>query len=721
MDDDVDADLELSPPPWKALKASTLSSAKSGGLRAAHTDCTWARPRHSAGQSSNPLALCPCSSVNRYSSVAAPYGPADPVASTYFQVVISKAKAPIVCGDAGLVKGKAIYAERDLPKATRIWTESPLVAMQHERNRSLLPCCQFCYLPLLGDAQRQWRQIVSRYNTQAMQRKSQSDGRKTTTTTDAAAELQPVDVDALEKALRLLRITPQSCGMAGPGAQCPCGELYCSKLCRMRALHEYHAILCPRNDPCSAMGEFLEHTRHANDIFLLAAKVIARVLSRYLVWRDIVKAREPIDMFYKKPWWEVVVVEHDESVSLPHQARTNGTSGQTNLSGSDETNSDGGGSSSNDDRSPNDVKDIDEEQKADSADTNTAAPAQAQNSRQEQVQDANEEQKQDGDWMAGPGSATNGSTKAQCLQEVLSMTHQLLVDALECNLVRLEREGQLRGVTVEEIWRCCSSVLSFEFFTAQIGLFEMNNISMEVDHPFHAFIDILDPDVQNEVAAGDPGHMNGHSNSTSPRLQPQLNAEDQALISSVRRVLEWEEERLQVLQTQQRLEMTNGDLDSDFDPLMPLGYPSIEGTALFPIICTMNHSCDPNCTVLYTKNGDGHVVAIRDIQKGEELCICYIDVDMDVKMREANLREYKFKCFCSRCVQERQQLERVNQRPEQQISPATAPRTRSASAPRTRSASAPRAAAQQGNDQHRPEQPPPAKKSKKKNSGSQGR
>ena len=64
-------------------------------------------------------------------------------------MVISKAKAPIVCGDAGPVKGKAIYAEQDLPKATRIWTESPLVAMQHERNRHLLPFCQFCYFPLV--------------------------------------------------------------------------------------------------------------------------------------------------------------------------------------------------------------------------------------------------------------------------------------------------------------------------------------------------------------------------------------------------------------------------------------------------------------------------------------------------------------------------------------------------------------------------------------------
>ncbi|KAL3670667.1 hypothetical protein V7S43_003857 [Phytophthora oleae] len=627
MINDVDADLEIILPPWKALKSSALSSVKSGGLRAARID------------------------LNRYASVAAPYGPSDPVASTYFQVVISKAKAPIVCGDAGPVKGKAIYADQELPKATRIWTESPLVAMQHEHNKRLLPSCQFCYLPLLGDAHRQWRKIVSRFNAQVDQSAAQNDGRTTTTTT--TEQLGPVDVDALEKALRLLRITPQSCGMAGPGARCACGELYCSKLCRMRALHEYHAILCPRNNPCSAMGEFFEHTRHTNDVFLLAAKVIARVLSRYLVWRDIVKARQPIDMFYKKPWWEVVVVEHDE-LPRPPQSTEEG-SGQT--TGSEETNSDGGDSSNND-RSPKDVKDIDEEQKAD-ADQDGNSSARVQNAQEE-------EQTRAEGWMDGAGFTTNGSSKAQCLQEVLSMTHQLMIDALECNLVRLEREGQLRDVTVEEIWRCCSSVLSFEFFTAQIGLFEMNNISMEVDHPFHAFIDILDPDMQNEVAAGDPVHSDGQTDSMSPRLQPQLNAEDQALIASVRRVLLWEEERLQVLQAQERLERNSGDMDRVFDPLMPLGYPSIEGTALFPIICTMNHSCDPNCTVLYTKNGDGHVVAIRDIKKGEELCICYIDVDMDVQMREANLREYKFKCFCSRCVQERQQQ---HPRQEQRTNP----------------------------------------------------
>ncbi|EEY58880.1 uncharacterized protein PITG_11870 [Phytophthora infestans T30-4] len=471
------ADVDMETRPWKALKSSALSSAKSSGLRAARPD------------------------LNRYSSVAAPYGPADPVASTYFQVVISKAKAPIVCGDAGPVKGKAIYADRDLPKATRIWTESPLVAMQHEINRGLLPCCQFCYLPLLDDAQDQWRDIVTRYNTQVSAKATAKPAGPVRQQQDPAKQGRSsgvVDDDALEKVLKLLRITPQSCGMAGPGAKCSCGELYCSKLCRMRAFHEYHAILCPRNDPCSAMGEFLKHTLHTNDIFLLAAKVIARVLSRYIVWRDIVKAREPIDMFFKKPWWEVVEVEHDDFVALP----SNGESG------SDHTSNDSGVSSNNEDRSPSDVKDIDEEEKAEA---NDGRPTQ-------------QTEEEHAHW-------TSGSSKAQCLQEVMTMTHQLLIDALECNLVRLEREGQLRGVTVEEIWRCCSSVLSFEFFTAQIGLFEMNNISMEVDHPFHAFIDILDPDVQSDLAAGDPEHSDGQ---ISPRLQPQLTTEDQALLGSLR-------------------------------------------------------------------------------------------------------------------------------------------------------------------------------------------
>ncbi|KAI9909284.1 hypothetical protein PsorP6_015309 [Peronosclerospora sorghi] len=606
-DRDLAMDLEASPPPYTTLKSSTLCSIKTN--------------------------------VDRYASLAAPYGPNDPIASTYFQVVISKSKAPIICGDAGPVKGKAIYAERDLPKATRIWTESPLMAMQHEHNRTLVPCCQFCYLPLVGDAQGQWRRIVSRYNEHV----GATDHKARAADVPGTTQPAPVPLHALAQTLALLRITPHSCGMAYPEATCACGEIYCSKLCRMRALHEYHAILCPRHEPCSAMGAFLTHTRHTNDIFLLAAKVIARILSRYLVWRDIVKAREPIDMFYKKPWWEVVVVDHEEEDDEEddeedERRRTQARRGGRSSSGSDETNSESGGSSSHE----HDRADDGGTTRSCGRDGPTRVPCGTH---------------------GRPTTPRDRSSKAQCLQEVLTLTHQLLIDALECNLVRLEREGQLRGVSVEEIWRACSSVLSFEFFTAQIGLFEMNNISMEIDHPFHAIIDILDPEVQQEVTL-DENHpheqpqqqqqQTHESDAASPRGHPHLTKDDHALITSVRRVLEWEEARLQALARAKQLVLPASASSSSSSSLSSSGYPGIEGTALFPIICTMNHSCDPNCTVLYTKNGHGHVVAIRDIPKGEELCICYIDIDMDVETRAAHLREYKFKCFCPRCVLERQ-------------------------------------------------------------------
>ncbi|RLN98535.1 hypothetical protein BBJ28_00014412 [Nothophytophthora sp. Chile5] len=648
---DADEDSAITMPPWKMLKTSAPSGASVGVVHSA---------RAAFG------------GVNRFASVAVPYAATDPVTTTYFQVVISKAKAPIVCGDAGPTKGKAIYADRDLPRATRIWTESPFVAMQEERNRSTLPCCQYCYLPLLSDAQRQWQDIVARWNAQVAQSQTQdptdrhTEAKATTTTTTEAGQseaetLAAVDEGDLDAALRSLNVSPQNCGLSPPGARCSCGEIYCSKLCRMRAFHEYHAILCPRNDPCSAMGDFLEHMRHTNDIFLLVAKVIARILSRYLVWRDIVKAREPIDMFYKKPWWEVVVVEHDQHEKLWHLYRgaetAEGTSG------------DAGSSNRQNGTSPNDVECVSEEKpQPPSAEAAASTTGQREQQLKTEGQVGERREERGHDSAVAEGIEAPASVQTQCLQEVLTLTHQLLVDALECNLVRLEREDQLRGVTVREIWRCCSSVLNFEFFAAQLGLFEMNNISLEVDHPFHAFIDILDPEVQSDSTNGHQQDHVQHSDAQSPRLdlQLQLTTEDQTVLGSVRRVLEWEEERLQRSRVEQQVEeKASEEEDGTVEPAMLLGFPNVEGTALFPIICTMNHSCDPNCTVLYTKNGDAHVVAIRDIQKGEELCICYIDVDMDLQMREANLREYKFKCFCSRCVEERQQLEQQTQLLEQ--------------------------------------------------------
>lgn len=551
--------------------------------------------------------------------MAAPYAASDPATRRYFDGLVRRAQAPIFYADAGPAKGKAIYAAQPMTRATRIWSETPIVAMQHEANkRAGVTCCQGCFLPLIDDYRREWKDMATRWNAHVGKATRNISGKR-------AHNFAPVEESALDEALSRLQVSAKSCGLAGVTTRCVCGEPYCSRECQARAFHETHALLCPRSDPCSAMGEFLQHMQHTNDIFLLVAKVIARVLSRYLVLRDAVKARAPIDMFFKKPWWEVVLEDPDGEREFIVEKSFNG-----------DTVSDDSGENDDTPRYEGDG-DIIMIPQAPQLITHTSKTG-----LEPQINGLSnvlplEKQHTDSNGNAGwngvvkattPGSV--GSQGSHYLQEVLAFTHQLLLDALESNLVRLERENQLCGVTVEEIWRACGSVLSFEFFAAQIGMFEMNNISMEIDHPFHALVDFFDPEMPADIP------------------HPTLSAEDQEIVGRVRAVLEWEEAQRLEKRRQIPSECCEDDLS---------GFPGVEGTALFPIMCTMNHSCDPNCTVLYTRDGEGHVVAIREIKEGEELCICYIDIDMELTAREQNLHEYKFVCHCSRCVREREQVE----------------------------------------------------------------
>lgn len=556
--------------------------------------------------------------ADRHSCLAVPYGANDARTTRYFDLVISKAKAPIVCAFAGKIKGKAIYADRDIEQSSRIWTEAPFVAMQHEANRGHLRCCQYCFVPLLSEYKSQWHDMAARWN--AAQQGGSNNGNEL-----------PVGDDELDLALQQLEVNRKNCGLAVPGATCSCGEVYCSKFCQIRAFHEYHSILCPRDDPYSAMNEFLGHMRHTNDIFLLVAKVIARLLSRFFTTRDIIKAREPMDMFYKKPWWEVVMMEKQiQHIGDPspmmnmdveafareysHHRELQSQRGRGRATAS---NTKGAADSSN---VINTVG-----SKPPPPPTATTLPREGLNANLD-------------DLPRGVEGANDDGIEAHYLRELLTFTHQLLLDAIESNLVHLEREDQLHGLSVDNVWTSCASILSFEFFAAQLGLFEMNNVSMEIDHPFRGLIEILDPDV--------------HAETDDPVI------DENQVVNRVRRVLEYEEARL-TAQRQQEQQM-QGDDDAGFHGAHPShgeGFLGVEGTALFPIICTMNHSCEPNCTVLYTKDGNAHVVAVRDIHKGDELCICYIDIDDDVRTREANLREYQFKCFCLRCSDERRAID----------------------------------------------------------------
>jgi hypothetical protein len=96
------------------------------------------------------------------------------------------------------------------------------------------------------------------------------------------------------------------------------------------------------------------------------------------------------------------------------------------------------------------------------------------------------------------------------------------------------------------------------------------------------------------------------------------------------------------------------DLDGIFTPL--------DGTAMFSLICKMNHSCCPNVVVVYRSLQWGEplvaqCIAQHDIHNGEELCISYINTNQSFESRSLDLLHYGFECTCSKCGTDRSLLQ----------------------------------------------------------------
>lgn len=100
-------------------------------------------------------------------------------------------------------------------------------------------------------------------------------------------------------------------------------------------------------------------------------------------------------------------------------------------------------------------------------------------------------------------------------------------------------------------------------------------------------------------------------------------------------------------------------------------FAPLDGTALYSLVCCMNHSCRPNCVVRYPgrRRGAGRsdsfgdaaakavplvaeVVLLEDVSAGDELTQSYITREMDLGERKRALEDYGFVCTCSRCSEE---------------------------------------------------------------------
>ncbi|XP_009765851.1 histone-lysine N-methyltransferase ATXR4 isoform X2 [Nicotiana tabacum] len=75
------------------------------------------------------------------------------------------------------------------------------------------------------------------------------------------------------------------------------------------------------------------------------------------------------------------------------------------------------------------------------------------------------------------------------------------------------------------------------------------------------------------------------------------------------------------------------------------------GNAIYILPSFYNHDCDPNIHILWIESVNAKLKALRDIEAGEELRICYIDASMDHNARQAILSEgFGFHCKCARCM-----------------------------------------------------------------------
>lgn len=75
------------------------------------------------------------------------------------------------------------------------------------------------------------------------------------------------------------------------------------------------------------------------------------------------------------------------------------------------------------------------------------------------------------------------------------------------------------------------------------------------------------------------------------------------------------------------------------------------GNAVYMLPSFYNHDCDPNTHIVWLENADAKLKALRDIEEGEELRICYIDTSMDVNARQRILADgFGFECHCHRCL-----------------------------------------------------------------------
>ncbi|KAG9194295.1 hypothetical protein G6011_04330 [Alternaria panax] len=99
-------------------------------------------------------------------------------------------------------------------------------------------------------------------------------------------------------------------------------------------------------------------------------------------------------------------------------------------------------------------------------------------------------------------------------------------------------------------------------------------------------------------------------------------------------------------------EDTEGRLEEDIMKTNAFGntVAEVSSRALYPLISRINHACDPNSFVLFSRAGISMAIkAYRNIEPGEEITVSYLLLGLPSTNRQSLLTRWGFRCTCDLC------------------------------------------------------------------------
>nr|CCA20693.1 conserved hypothetical protein [Albugo laibachii Nc14] len=252
-----------------------------------------------------------------------------PTTDNYIQHLIDRhlPSAPIACDHhSSDHRVKTIHAIRSCHPTELLWRELPYAALQHESNKRHITCCANCFTPLI-QLETEWSRVhqLAQMNSSSNQNQiaSLQDLRNTISyfSMHQNKSFSPIGVES--SAVGRLHDACEVFSLAESAVKCPSceDEIYCSIECQQDAFWDSHGLLCAGSKQhTSAIAHFLAFAKETNELFVLAAKILAKILIGYIKTSNLPNARAVIDQFNMPPWWSVVAYVREDQYGKSEEA-----------------------------------------------------------------------------------------------------------------------------------------------------------------------------------------------------------------------------------------------------------------------------------------------------------------------------------------------------------------------------------------------------------------